>query len=144
MLDTHSLLTPCLSLSINSFFFLLSLSLTTYATPFSPHQYFSLSSSFIGYLRHAFFFPSFFFLSLSSIAFFPPIPLFSFFFYCLPHFSLFHCPPVALFHCLRTHLLALVCVAVCCSVLQYVAVLQFVALCCGVLRCVAVCCDIFQ
>jgi len=32
----------------------------------------------------------------------------------------------------------IVCVAVCCSMLQYVAV------CCNVLRCIAVCCSVLQ
>ena len=40
------------------------------------------------------------------------------------------------------------CVAVCCSVLQFVAVccsvLQCVAVCCSVLQCVAVCCSVLQ
>ena len=41
-----------------------------------------------------------------------------------------------------------VCVAVCCSVLQFVAVscsvLQCLAVCCSVLQCVAVCCSVLQ
>jgi len=43
------------------------------------------------------------------------------------------------------------CVAVCCSVLQYLqcvavccSVVQCVAVCCGVLQCVAVCCSVLQ
>ena len=35
-------------------------------------------------------------------------------------------------------------VAVCCSVLQCVVVLQCVAVCCSVLQCVAVCCSVLQ
>ena len=44
--------------------------------------------------------------------------------------------------------LSVLCVAVCCSMLQYVAVccsmLQYVAVCCSMLQYVAVCCSVLQ
>ena len=51
-----------------------------------------------------------------------------------------------LFMCSHTSPVYLLCVAVCCSVLQCVAVVYLlcVAVCCGVLRCVAVCCSVLQ